>query len=134
MKAIILAALLLLATKAQATPNILFQESPVGVPFTHTDWVGSTFPFSILIGNCRLPIQGTYDEPESLNSLFSNSNLDFFIDSSGKFGELRYIPLFREWTTDNPRDSQEFRHGIYCGMGPDPGCVFRDVPELSNEP
>jgi hypothetical protein len=153
MKTLILAILLLVPVPAHADTLVLFDEGPTSGPWQDADWVGIIFSnpppgtttFSVVIGNCPLAVECTYDRPIGLPDVrfFSTTDkLHELVDADG-FGEMNYFTLLAlgiprtpainysgTWFTDNRSDSVEFRSGVYCGVGIDPGCVLA-TPEPS---
>ena len=142
MKAIIIAALLLLtAPRAEATlMTIVFDDN--STPFQHADWIGTydlSIPaYSFPIGVCQNPLDCLYNI-----ALFPGSNpggpmpisIEFVTTGpSGGFGlgELGLLPGGptgpRSWGTQNGLDTQFQRGGSYCIRGVDQGC---QVPEPS---
>jgi PEP-CTERM motif len=147
MKTIIIAAILLLATAAHATPTVLvlFDEGePLNANTASTPWPGHylwtgsvdfsapnpAFTFLALIGKCQNPTNCIYNDLlEGIGGFTANTTIGFEI--IGNAGEIHGIADgYRYWQTNNGLDSQELRFGRYCVVGTDAGCI-QAVPEPS---
>ncbi len=140
MKTMSLAAILLLAVAKVEATTILLDDS--STPLQHVDWIGTYGTpggfFSARIGTCPNPADCTYNSPQDFRDPAGTSGIHGTITTINH-SELNYIPQTRQWTTINefdlgtPNDPflGKFRSGVYCVVGVDGGCVFRDVPEPS---
>jgi len=120
MKSIIITAFLLLATTRAEAVRIVFNDGG-------NEWIGvykeGPVLFNVVIGNCRVPIDCTYDSFQDFRDFAGNSGIHGTATTI-HHAELNYIPQTRQWVTNNglfdPTASS--RAGLYS---------FRDVPEPS---